>query len=59
MSPTKRALVHLDHHIIDLIQTTMVDIIDNEDAPEIRIQAIVVLHDLRKNLMQKMDRITG
>jgi hypothetical protein len=59
MNSTKRALNTLDHHIIDLIQTTMVDILDNEDAPETRIQAIVVLHDLRKSLMQKMDKVTG
>lgn len=59
MNATKRALNHFDHHIIDLLQTTMVEIVDNEDAPETRIQAIVSLHNLRKTLMQQMDKLTG
>jgi hypothetical protein len=41
----------------DTFHTALVDIVDNEDAPETRINAIINLHQLRMQMVQKMEKL--
>jgi hypothetical protein len=57
MNSTNRTLNHFHHNMADFFHTTLVDIVDNEDSPETRINAIINLHQLRLHMMQKMEKL--
>jgi hypothetical protein len=57
MNSTTRTINHFHHHMADTFHTTLVDIVDNEDAPETRINAIINLHQLRMQMVQKMEKL--
>lgn len=57
MKSTDQAFNHLFHKLEDAITITMHDIVDNEDAPETRIEAIIKLHTFKIQTMNKMHSI--
>ena len=58
-NPTKNALETLEHDVIDLINETMLTILDNGDRPDKRIEAIVGLHLAKRSILEKLDKVTS
>jgi len=53
-NPTKNALETLEHDVINLINETMLTILDNGDRPDKRIAAIVGLHVAQQSILRSI-----
>ena len=53
-NPTKNALETLEHDIVNLVNETMLTILDNGDRPDKRISAIVGLHVAQQSILRSI-----
>ena len=53
-NPTKYALETLEHDIVNLVNETMLTILDNGDRPDKRISAIVGLHVAQQSILRSI-----
>ena len=53
-NPTKYALETLEHDIVNLVNETMLTILDNGDRPDKRIAGIVGLHVAQQSILRSI-----
>ena len=55
---TRLMLEHLEADVLTLIGEMMYSVLDNGDRPDRRIDAIVGLHNAKRSILDKLDKVS-